>query len=60
MMHGVVNSEGQTNRLIKTDIDQTNDDLNLHTFTATYTNSRDCDNPSIVHLSRLVQFVFGE
>ena len=53
MMVGVVNSEGQTNRMIKTDIDQTTDDLVVHTLQPQAQNSRDCDDPSIVHSSRL-------
>ena len=36
MMRGVVSREGQMNRLIETVIDQTDDDLNVHAFAATY------------------------
>ena len=36
MMRGVVSREGQMNILIETDIDQTNDDLNLHALTDIY------------------------
>ena len=58
MMRGVVNNEGQTNRLIKTVIDQTDDDLNVHTLHLHTQNCRDCDNLSIIHSSRLVPFEF--
>ena len=53
MIGDVVNNEGQTNILIKTVIDQTTDDLNVHTLQLHAQNRRDCDNPSIAHLSRL-------
>ena len=53
MMRGVVSREGQMKRSIETNIDQTTDDLTVHTLQLHTQNSQDCDNQSIAHLSRL-------
>ena len=58
MMRGVVNGEGWMKRSIETNIDQTTDDLTVHTLQLHTQNSQDCDNLSIVHSSRLVLFIF--
>ena len=58
MMRGVVSREGQMKRSIETNIDQTTDDLTVHTLQLHTQNSQDCDNLSIVHSSSLVLFVF--
>ena len=58
MMRGVVNREGQMNGLIKTDVIRQTTISTFMRLQPHTQNCRDCGNPSIAHLSRLVQFVF--